>query len=87
MGETVKYQIRRTKDFPKEDWDKIQAIIKDSGHEIEHSDEYYLLWEGWRGGGKTCEEILREIFSDYVGKGIEADVWFMERDPDDTFYI
>jgi len=87
MGETVKYQIRRPKELAQEDWDKIQAIIRASGYEIEHSDEDYLLWEGWRGAGKTCEEILRELFSDFVGKGMKADVWFLEREPDDTFCI
>lgn len=87
MGETVKYQIRKPEGFPKEDWEKIQAIITENGSELEYCDEYYLLWEGWRGGGKTCEKILRELFNQYTGKGIEADVWYMEREPDDTFYI
>lgn len=87
MGETVKFQLRKPEGFPKEDWDKIQEIITENGFELEHYDEDYLLWEGWRGGGRTCQETLREMFKDYAGRKIEADVWFMEREPDDTFYI
>jgi hypothetical protein len=97
MSEQIRVIIRRPYKFkngktvfeqPDTDWDSIRIKLEEARCDIvDDSNEQEYEFEAYRGGGVSAEKLVRSLLEGYEGRGYTADIWYLEREPDETYKI
>ena len=97
MGERINYSVTvnsKEKAVIKDLYDCIVENFVGSPNILEsdfENDTTFFVEDGWRGGGESCEELLRKWLSDFFKKypklNIEVECEYVEHCPVETILI
>lgn len=85
MGETVEYDVCASgfkSEAERRSFKSVCEQFQTGDFEEEPDGCIRYVTDGWRGGGMTCEELLRQAFSDWLSEHPHISVTFYCQYPD-----
>ena len=85
ISEHIRYQITRGENINSDNWKQIAKKIRDFANEVECDDSNFLVFEGLRGGGKSCQEVMEDLLKETNYKECSFKAFYIEHSPEDSW--